>query len=120
MVPGVSLLDLMDDHHAWRHQLPALADAGYRAIAPDMRGFGGTDPPPWSTGDRLRGERLSEVADAIGLASSSWDLEGRGIVTGWGTGDAQDPEEAVLGPPRPASGPRGARSFTSDKEHSVK
>lgn len=31
--------------HAWRHQLPALAAAGYRAVAPDMRGYGGTDSP---------------------------------------------------------------------------
>ena len=26
--------------YSWRHQLPALAAAGYRAIAPDMRGYG--------------------------------------------------------------------------------
>ena len=31
--------------YSWRHQLPALAAAGYRAIAPDMRGYGGTDKP---------------------------------------------------------------------------
>jgi pimeloyl-ACP methyl ester carboxylesterase len=31
---------------SWRHQLPDLAGAGYRAIAPDMRGYGGTDKPP--------------------------------------------------------------------------
>ena len=24
--------------YSWRHQLKALADAGYRAVAPDMRG----------------------------------------------------------------------------------
>jgi pimeloyl-ACP methyl ester carboxylesterase len=30
---------------SWRHQLPALAAAGYRAIAPDMRGYGATDKP---------------------------------------------------------------------------
>lgn len=32
--------------YSWRHQLPALAEAGYRAIAPDMRGYGGSDKPP--------------------------------------------------------------------------
>lgn len=32
--------------YSWRHQLVALADAGYRAVAPDMRGYGGTDAPP--------------------------------------------------------------------------
>ena len=31
--------------YSWRHQLPALAEAGYRAIAPDQRGYGGTDRP---------------------------------------------------------------------------
>lgn len=29
----------------WRHQLTALADAGYRVVAPDMRGYGETDAP---------------------------------------------------------------------------
>jgi len=31
--------------YSWRHQLPALAAAGFRAIAPDQRGYGGTDCP---------------------------------------------------------------------------
>lgn len=31
--------------YAWRHQLAALADAGYRAVAPDLRGYGGTEGP---------------------------------------------------------------------------
>jgi epoxide hydrolase A/B len=26
--------------YSWRHQLPALAAAGYHAVAPDMRGYG--------------------------------------------------------------------------------
>ena len=30
----------------WRHQLPALAEAGFHAVAPDLRGYGGTDKPP--------------------------------------------------------------------------
>jgi pimeloyl-ACP methyl ester carboxylesterase len=32
--------------YSWRHQLPALAGAGYRAIAPDQRGYGSTTAPP--------------------------------------------------------------------------
>ena len=31
--------------YSWRHQLPALADAGFHAIAPDQRGYGLTDRP---------------------------------------------------------------------------
>ena len=31
--------------YSWRHQLPALAEAGFRAVAPDMRGYGRTDRP---------------------------------------------------------------------------
>ena len=31
--------------YSWRHQLPALAEAGYHAVAPDQRGYGQTDRP---------------------------------------------------------------------------
>jgi pimeloyl-ACP methyl ester carboxylesterase len=31
--------------HAWRHQVADLAKAGYRAVAPDMRGYGKTAAP---------------------------------------------------------------------------
>ncbi|PYM59104.1 MAG: epoxide hydrolase [Candidatus Rokuibacteriota bacterium] len=31
--------------YSWRHQLPALAAAGFHAVAPDMRGYGQTDRP---------------------------------------------------------------------------
>jgi pimeloyl-ACP methyl ester carboxylesterase len=31
--------------YSWRHQLPALAAAGFRAIAPDQRGYGHTSRP---------------------------------------------------------------------------
>ena len=31
--------------YVWRHQLGALSEAGYFAVAPDMRGFGGSDKP---------------------------------------------------------------------------
>jgi pimeloyl-ACP methyl ester carboxylesterase len=31
--------------YSWRHQLVALANAGFHAVAPDMRGYGQTDRP---------------------------------------------------------------------------
>lgn len=34
-----------DSPHGWRHQLPALAEAGYRAVAPWMRGYAPTSVP---------------------------------------------------------------------------
>ena len=32
--------------YSWRHVIPAVAAAGYHAVAPDMRGYGQTDAPP--------------------------------------------------------------------------
>ncbi|MDQ1372938.1 MAG: hypothetical protein QOJ09_276, partial [Actinomycetota bacterium] len=31
--------------YSWRHQLPALAEAGYHVVAPDQRGYGRTEAP---------------------------------------------------------------------------
>ncbi|MDP3738776.1 MAG: alpha/beta hydrolase [Hyphomonadaceae bacterium] len=31
--------------YSWRHQIPAIAAAGYHVVAPDMRGYGGSDKP---------------------------------------------------------------------------
>jgi pimeloyl-ACP methyl ester carboxylesterase len=31
--------------YSWRHQLKYLSELGYRVVAPDMRGYGGTDAP---------------------------------------------------------------------------
>ena len=31
--------------YSWRHQLPAIAKAGYHVVAPDMRGYGKTEKP---------------------------------------------------------------------------
>lgn len=44
--PPVVLLHGFPEHAgSWRYQLPALAHAGYRAIAPDLRGFRDSDKP---------------------------------------------------------------------------
>lgn len=34
-----------ETHHSWRKQMQPLADAGYHVVAPDLRGFGGTQGP---------------------------------------------------------------------------
>ncbi|WP_432088627.1 alpha/beta fold hydrolase [Streptomyces sp. bgisy095] len=34
-----------DSHHLWRHQVPALTSAGFRCVAPTLRGFGASDRP---------------------------------------------------------------------------
>ena len=49
--------------YSYRHQLPALADAGYHAVAPDMRGYGQTERPTAVERYTL----LHLVGDMIGL-----------------------------------------------------
>jgi pimeloyl-ACP methyl ester carboxylesterase len=49
--------------YSWRHQLQALAEAGFHAIAPDMRGYGQTDRP-----EQLdRYTLLHHIGDMVGL-----------------------------------------------------
>ena len=31
--------------YSWRHQIPVLAEAGFHVVAPDLRGYGGTERP---------------------------------------------------------------------------
>src|SRR5271168_4375242 len=49
--------------YSWRHQLQALAEAGFQAVAPDMRGYGQTDRPEAIDQYTL----LHVVGDMIGL-----------------------------------------------------
>jgi len=55
--------------YSWRHQLRALAEAGYRAIAPDMRGYGGTDAPedPRQYTMKVLCADMAGLLDALGL-----------------------------------------------------
>lgn len=47
---------------SWRHQIPALAAAGYRVLAPDQRGYGGSSRP--------------EAVEAYDIAALTGDLVG--------------------------------------------
>ena len=49
---------------SWRAQVEALAAAGYHAVAPDMRGYGGTDKPP-ATGDYSILHLVGDMVDLV-------------------------------------------------------
>ena len=66
--------------YSWRHQLPALAKAGYHAVAPDQRGYGQTDRPEAIEAYHI----LALTGDIVGLVAALG--EERAIVIGhdWG------------------------------------
>jgi pimeloyl-ACP methyl ester carboxylesterase len=66
--------------HSWRHQMAALATAGWRAAAPDMRGYGGTDAPPHPDQYTM----LHHVGDMVALVQALG--EARAVIVGhdWG------------------------------------
>ena len=49
--------------YSWRHQLPALAAAGYKAVALDMRGYGRSDRPL----DASSYDSNQQIADVLGV-----------------------------------------------------
>jgi pimeloyl-ACP methyl ester carboxylesterase len=50
----------------WRHQVRALADAGYHVLAPDQRGYGGSDRPAATDAYNI----AELAADVVGLLDS--------------------------------------------------
>jgi pimeloyl-ACP methyl ester carboxylesterase len=52
--------------YSYRHQIPALAAAGYRVVAPDQRGYGQTDKPQAIESYNI----LNLVGDIVGLVNS--------------------------------------------------
>lgn len=62
----------------WRHALVALADAGFRAVAPDLRGYGASDKPP-------RGyDAFTVAADCAGMVRALGERDAVVAGTGWG------------------------------------
>ena len=66
--------------HSWRHQFGPLAEAGFRVVAPDQRGYGGSDRPE----DVSAYSILHLVGDVVGLIHALG--EERAFVVGhdWG------------------------------------
>src|SRR5262249_30300993 len=66
--------------YSWRHQLPALASAGFRAVAPDMRGYGKTDAPAAVEEDDIH----KLTADVTGLLDALGEQTAVVIGHDWG------------------------------------
>ena len=70
---------------SWRHQLPALAGAGYRAIAPDQRGYGRTSVPA-DIGDYRMEELIADVhglLDALEIETATFVGHDWGALVLW-------------------------------------
>lgn len=81
--PAVLLLHGFPDRwRVWRHQIPALVDAGYRVIAPDLRGFGDSDRPDAVTDYKLR----HSVGDIRGLLDACEVEQATVVGHDWGAG----------------------------------
>jgi pimeloyl-ACP methyl ester carboxylesterase len=66
--------------YSWRHQLTALAEAGFHAVAPDMRGYGQTDRP--DTIDQY--SLLHLVGDIVGLVDALGERTAVVVGHDWG------------------------------------
>jgi pimeloyl-ACP methyl ester carboxylesterase len=65
---------------SWRHQIPALTDAGYRVLAPDMRGFGASSAP----GEVQAYDVLALCGDMCGLLDAVGEPSAIFIGHDWG------------------------------------
>jgi pimeloyl-ACP methyl ester carboxylesterase len=78
--------------YSWRHQITALAAAGFRVVAPDQRGYGETDAP-----DEVETyDILNLIADVVGLVQSLG--EDRAFIVGHDVGSGVAQSAALLRP----------------------
>jgi pimeloyl-ACP methyl ester carboxylesterase len=69
---------------SWRSQLAALAKAGFRAAAPDMRGYGGTDAPA----DPVHCTLLHHTGDMVALVRALGERQAVIVGHDWGAAAA--------------------------------
>lgn len=83
--PVLLLHGFPDTHLVWRKQVQPLVDAGFRVIAPDLRGYGKTDAPPQVeayTINQLRTDVLA-LLDALGIDKARVIGHDWGAIIGW-------------------------------------
>jgi pimeloyl-ACP methyl ester carboxylesterase len=68
---------------AWHEQLLALADAGYRAVAVDLRGFGASDKPPRGYDTPNLAADIASLVSALGEADALVVGTDLGGLLGW-------------------------------------
>jgi pimeloyl-ACP methyl ester carboxylesterase len=94
-----------ESSRSWRHQLPPLAAAGFRAVAPDLRGYGESDTHGPYDLETLVGDATCLVA-ALGRERATVVGHDWGGAIAWATAHAA-PERVerlvVLNCPHPAS-----------------
>ena len=67
--------------YSWRHQIPALAAAGYHVIAPDQRGYGGSSRP-----EAVEAYNVHELtADLLGLLDACGESQAVFVGHDWGS-----------------------------------
>jgi pimeloyl-ACP methyl ester carboxylesterase len=103
--------------YSWRHQLPALAAAGYRAAAVDVRGYGRSSRPADVAAYRM----VDLVDDAVAVVQALGEATATIIGHDWGAGIAATsallrpdvfPAAALLSVPyTPPGGPRPSEAF---------
>jgi epoxide hydrolase A/B len=92
--PVILLHGWPESWYSWRHQLPALAEAGYHVLAPDMRGYGSSDAP-----EPIEAYAIQElVADITGLLDAIG--EERATIVGHDWGSILAWQVALLAPER--------------------
>ena len=80
--------------YSWRHQLPALARAGFRAVAPDLRGYGRSDRPQQVEKYTI----LDDIGDIVGLLDALGARQA--VIAGHDVGATMAWQAALLRPDR--------------------
>lgn len=69
----------------WRHLIPQLADAGFRPVAVDLRGYGGSDHPPRGYDAFTLARDLASIVRSLGEPEATLIGHGTGGLLAWAT-----------------------------------